>query len=240
MSASTSRRSARPATSANLRKHTSRNPFQRRLISRFHARIAAQLADLTAAEPVRPRIADLGCGEGFTLEYLALRFPDWELSGIDADPDALAIASLRVAGVQFSQGTLEDLPLPDRSVDVGLCLEVLEHLPDPAAGLREVLRVSRFAIVSVPHQPFFAAANLARGRNWRTAGDDPDHLHHWTAGGFARWLTRYGAVRRLDRAFPWLIGVVDAVPSPQIWVPGTGSGVWTPDPVVLGSAGSSG
>ncbi|HEX2172617.1 MAG TPA: hypothetical protein VHL09_09250, partial [Dehalococcoidia bacterium] len=43
---------------------------------------------------------------------------------------------------------------------------------------------------------------------------------------------------RLDRAFPWLIGVVDAVPGDQSRVSEAGSGIWTPDPLGPGSTGA--
>lgn len=183
------------------------------MIERFHAEIARQAGAVLAADPdcpPQPRVVDVGCGEGFTIEYLRPRLPHLEMTGVDLDPDALTIASLRVAGAQFGLAGATDLPFPDASVDLVLCLEVLEHLPDPAAALREILRVSRrHVILSVPEQPFFAGANLLRGRNLRTWGDDPDHRRRWTAAGFATWAARYCLVRRVGRSFPWTILVAE-------------------------------
>lgn len=194
--------------SSNARKHTSRNPIQRRLIDRFHAVILDQIAALAGPGPLR--LADLGCGEGFTLESLARRRPEIEPIGIDRDPAALAEAARRVPSGWFGRAALDDLPLPDRSVDLAICLEVLEHLADPAAALREILRVTRRGVVvSVPNQPYFAAANLVRGKNWTTFGDDPDHRHRWTAGGFARWVGAAATVRRVIRPFPWVVVVAE-------------------------------
>ena len=206
--------------SANWRKHTSRNPLQRWLIERFHAEVGRQLAALIKDQRGPIRVADIGCGEGFTLEYLARRLPQLNLRGVDADPDALAIATLRLAGIDFSQADIRQLPFPDREIDVVLCLEVLEHLLEPGTALQELIRVSRrYLVLSVPRQPFFAAANLLRGRNWRTYGDDPDHRQRWTAGQFVRWVGQYCAVRQVSQVFPWLIVVAEPVASPESQVP---------------------
>jgi SAM-dependent methyltransferase len=40
-------------------------------------------------------------------------------------------------------GSLEAIPVEDASFDVVLCLQVLEHVPDPAAAVRELRRVVR-------------------------------------------------------------------------------------------------
>jgi SAM-dependent methyltransferase len=40
-------------------------------------------------------------------------------------------------------GSLEAIPVDDASFDVALCLQVLEHVPDPAAAVRELHRVVR-------------------------------------------------------------------------------------------------
>ena len=209
-----------PLHSANWRKHTSRNPLQRWLIERFHAEVGRCLAAQMEGERGPVQVADIGCGEGFTLEYLARHLPRLDLRGVDADPDALAIATLRLAGADFTQADIQQLPFPDRSIDVVLCLEVLEHLIDPGAALQELTRVSRRALIlSAPQQPFFAAANLLRGRNWRTYGDDPDHRQRWTGGQFVRWVGRYCAVRQVSRSFPWVIVVAKPVSSSKFQVP---------------------
>lgn len=51
------------------------------------------------------------------------------------------------------RANLQQLPLADRSFDTALCLEVLEYLPDPAGGVRELARVlvpDGTLILSVP------------------------------------------------------------------------------------------
>ncbi len=64
-------------------------------------------------------------------------------------------------------------------------MEVLEHLPDSAVGLRELTRVSaEYVLLSVPHEPLFRGANLLRGKHINALGNDPEHLHNYSGRSF--------------------------------------------------------
>jgi len=197
------------ALSGNLSKHTSTNPVQRWLLRRFHRRIAALVAT-ALPKTGAPLVAEVGCGEGFVLAALAELLPGVRLTGLDIRPDALALAATQPGDAGLAVAAATHLPWRDASADVSLCLEVLEHLPDPWAAVAELRRVTRGAIiVSVPAQPWFALANLARGKNLPTWGDDPEHLHHWRAGTFLRLLEQHVRVQRVSYAFPWVIAVCE-------------------------------
>ena len=74
--------------------------------------------------------------------------------------------------------------------------------------MRELLRVPRGSlIVSVPDQPWFALANLARAKNLTTLGDDPEHVNHWRGGTFVRLLAGHAQLTTVVRSFPWVIAV---------------------------------
>lgn len=204
---------ARPLTdhdSSNLRKHTTTNPLQRALIERFHRLIAEKVVGL------EPRtFLDAGCGEGFVAEMLRRRLPELQLTGLDVDPAAVAAAAVRDPRGTFMTGSLDSLPFPDNAFDVVGCFEVLEHLPGdgPDIALRELSRVGRKAVVlSVPHEPYFSAANAARGKNWnvRPRGSDPDHQQIWTRDAFAAVVGRTLDIVWLGGSFPWTVCV--AVP----------------------------
>lgn len=206
---------ARPQASGNLRKHTSHNPLQRLLLRRFHDHIAALAAQALQGSGDRPVVVEVGCGEGFVLAALQRSLPALlgrpggvRLAGLDLRLDALAVAAGLAPGAGLARAEALHLPLPDGAADVALCLEVLEHLPDPWPAVAELRRVARRAVlVSVPDQPWFALANLARGKNLPTWGDDPEHLHHWRGGTFVRLLERRIPVERVQRSFPWVIAV---------------------------------
>ena len=196
--------------SGNLSKHTNPNALHQWLLQRFHERVGDLVGDalLPAGAPVQATgILDVGCGEGFVLRHLVRRFPTLAPRGIDARAQALTWA--RRQGPHTASWVLGDaaqLPFADRSFPVVLCLEVLEHLDRPWSALEELRRVcSGSLIVSVPNQPFFAAANLLRGKNLSTAGEDPDHRSHWRGATFLRELRRRLVVERVTYSFPWVI-----------------------------------
>jgi SAM-dependent methyltransferase len=90
------------------------------------------------------RVADLGCGEG----YLTLESSRWasKVYAIDRSKAVLdrareLAARRKVANVVWKKGELEKLPLADETVDVALLSQALHHAKDPAAALREAVRI---------------------------------------------------------------------------------------------------
>lgn len=83
------------------------------------------------------RLLEVGCAAGAVLEAAAAR--GWTVQGIEYSEDAVGEA--RAHGVPVSVGGLEDAVFPDAAFDVVFMGDVLEHVPDPATVLREVVRV---------------------------------------------------------------------------------------------------
>jgi ubiquinone/menaquinone biosynthesis C-methylase UbiE len=187
----------------NLQKHLNPNPVQRYLLRRFHHQIAS-LLKATGAK----RILDAGCGEGFVVSYLLQENDRLAITGLDCSLEALDMARQMVPGVLFDVGDLREMPYSDDDFDLVMCLEVLEHLPNPHEGLRELRRVtSAHCLVSVPHEPFFRATNFLRGKHVPAWGRDPEHLQHWTAGQFRRLVEQYFEVEQFVYSFPWVIAL---------------------------------
>ena len=103
--------------------------------------------------PERPRILDVGCGTGGTMDVLE---PGGEVYGGDASKDAISFC-VRRGHAQLTQCRAEALPYADEVFDVVVCADILEHLEDDKAALSEILRVLRpggVAIVTVPAYPW--------------------------------------------------------------------------------------
>ncbi len=84
---------------------------------------------------------DLGCGSGRWARLVAERVG--RLHCVDASADALAVAERNLShlkNVQFHHASVEQIPLPDGSMDFGYSLGVLHHIPDTAAGMRACVR----------------------------------------------------------------------------------------------------
>lgn len=82
------------------------------------------------------RILDVGCGTGANLEMLAQY---GEAEGVDVSDDALEFC--RKKGLMVKKGLAEELPFADEAYDVVTALDVVEHLDDDIAGLKEMYRV---------------------------------------------------------------------------------------------------
>ncbi|MGH2531940.1 MAG: methyltransferase domain-containing protein [Thermomicrobiales bacterium] len=190
---------------SNFRKHTHANPIQRQLINRFHRRIMARIADLSPES-----FLDAGCGEGFVAEIMLRQFPSLPIVGFDFNPASVEAASAKNPTATFTTADIFDLPYENGTFDVVGCFEVLEHLPNPSAALAELARVAKQAVVlSVPHEPYFCYANLARGKNLnvRPRGSDPDHRNFWSRRAFGTFVDESLDVQWLGGSFPWTICV---------------------------------
>lgn len=94
------------------------------------------------------RVIDVGCGLGSYGRGLRADGYDW----FGVEIDAADCAELARLGLPHARTDGKTLPCADASFDAALCLEVLEHIDDPRAFLREVSRVApRQLIVSVPN-----------------------------------------------------------------------------------------
>ena len=100
--------------------------------------------------PRGSRVLDLGCGTGEVLDHL-VRHHGCKGYGIEID-DANVLASTQ-RGINVIQLNLEEgLALfDDRSFDVVLQLDTLQHLRNTEKMLRETARVGRIGIVSFPN-----------------------------------------------------------------------------------------
>jgi SAM-dependent methyltransferase len=88
-------------------------------------------------------VLDAACGVGYGTALLAERAR--EVVGLDVDGDAIAYARRRyaAANVEFREGDVVELDLPDDSFDVVCSFETIEHVSDADAFLQQVRRVLR-------------------------------------------------------------------------------------------------
>ncbi len=91
------------------------------------------------------KVLDVGCGGGYTCEFLAQRGA--EVTGIDQSAACIEAAEGHSAAmgltIDYRVGVGETLPFEDDGFDVVVCVDVLEHVESPAATVAEIGRVLR-------------------------------------------------------------------------------------------------
>jgi 2-polyprenyl-3-methyl-5-hydroxy-6-metoxy-1,4-benzoquinol methylase len=134
-------------------------------------------------------LLDVGCGPGTITVDLAARVAPGRVVGLDVSAapllEARAAAERAGVAVEFEVGDVYALAEPDDSFDVVHAHQVLQHLTDPVAALREMARVCRpggvVAVRDVDYGVFV------------TYPPDP---------GLDHWLELYHAVARRNDAEP--------------------------------------
>ena len=111
-------------------------------------------------------LLDVGSGRGAFLFPLLRDFPTLEVTSIDILPHRIELLDcLHQGGITNLHPILGDIctwNAPDKSYDVVTMLEVMEHIPDTEAVVRNAIRLAHnYIVVSVPSKP----------------DDNPEHIH---------------------------------------------------------------
>jgi 2-polyprenyl-3-methyl-5-hydroxy-6-metoxy-1,4-benzoquinol methylase len=164
-------------------------PFDERSL-RF---VFETLATVASADR-RPRVLDLGCGDGRYAAKLAAA--GFDVTGVDASREALERAArahpeLRLASLE-ADGRL---PLADSSFDAIACINVLEHVADTQTLMSEARRVlvpgGRFT-VAVPWHGRLKNAVIAVASFDRHHDPLQPVLRFFTRSSLRRLLTAFG------------------------------------------------
>ena len=170
------------------------------------------------------RLLDVGCGPGTITIDLAARVAPGPTVGVDADrgviEQAAAAAARAGADIRFRIDDAYGLEAADASFDVVHAHQVLQHLGDPVAALREMRRVCRPGGVVAARDADYAAMTWAPAEpaldRWlalyrelaRRNGGEPDAGRHLLA-----WARRAGFGEVRAGASVWCF----ATPEDRAW-----------------------
>jgi SAM-dependent methyltransferase len=115
--------------------------------------------------PDRARILDAGCGSGRNMIELARH---GTVTGVELSPPSVEIARRRATG-EVIEGSILEMPFAAESFDLAVSLDVIEHLQDDLAALKELRRVvapGGRLLVTVP------------AYQWLWSGHDEINHHH--------------------------------------------------------------
>ncbi len=149
------------------------------------------------------RLLDVGAGPGTITADLAATVGEvvaLEITREAADITRAGLADRQVANAEVVVGDVHDLAMPDDSFDVVHAHQVLQHLADPVAALREMARVTRpGGVIGVRDSDYAAFAwypRLPALDRWldlyrsaaRANGGEPDAARHLMAWAHAAGL----------------------------------------------------
>jgi len=187
----------------NYRKHTSRNPFLAYSINAFNEQLVGFVCLANSKS-----VLDIGCGEGFTIEYLIKRLPSLNLVGGDISKESLNVAKGINRTVKFKQADVNNMPFEDGQFDLVICSEVLEHLGRPEVALDEINRVTnKYCILTVPNEPMFSLINFLRGNNIMLLGKSPHHRQFWSENEFVNFIQRTFEIIEIRKPLPWIMAL---------------------------------
>lgn len=186
-------------------KHHSANPLVRFMMERFHRALFECIALCTPRE-----ILDAGCGEGYTTGLVRARFPEASIVGLEPDPATLTVARRANPALDIRPGSIYAIFAAEKSFDLVMATEVLEHLDEPEKAIVECLRVSRrYCLFTVPSEPLWRVMNLARLAYVRRWGNTPGHVQHWNRRAFGKLLALHFAQVRLQTVFMWNVALCE-------------------------------
>jgi SAM-dependent methyltransferase len=187
-------------------KYENSNPIHLYVLSRFFDTVSVEI-DAICPETT----LEFGCGEGYFIAQLLERgLSLGRYVGIDLRFDAIDQASSLLPAADFRQVDLFDWPPQGQTFDLVIAAEVLEHLPEPEHYMERLIAVAeRYLLLTVPHEPWFRLANLARGRDVSRFGNHPEHVNHWNPDSFKKFVSRFATVRKVITSFPFVILVAE-------------------------------
>lgn len=177
-------------------------------------RTAQKRVALLGALPPAAKVVEDGAGNG--LFVAACHARGFDATGCDLGADAVAKAA-SVAGVGLVHGTLSSMGLANSSLDAVACFNLLSHLYEPWAYVREVSRVLRRGGVWLTRVGDKAGWKKRVGRGDWSA---PEHVFHYPLELVKRMAAEAGmrceySRPAFDSDFPNLLGrVARAVPGP--------------------------
>ena len=131
-------------------------------------------------------LLDVGCGPGTVTIDLARILAGGSVVGVDAAPQVLDAAREHAVAagfdnVRFEEANAYELPFADASFDVVYAHQLLQHLSDPVAALREMRRVARpGGLVAVRDADYAAMAwypQSAGLEEWNTLYHEVTHAY---------------------------------------------------------------
>jgi 2-polyprenyl-3-methyl-5-hydroxy-6-metoxy-1,4-benzoquinol methylase len=136
--------------------------------------------------PPPTRVLDVGCGLGGYGKALLANGYEW----FGVEKSTTDCIELTRSGLPHEKVDGETLPFDSSSFDDALCIEVLEHVPDPDSFLRELRRViRRRLVISVPNIELLPYMHYVGAVPWHLLAGD--HVNFFSRTSLSHLVLRH-------------------------------------------------
>ena len=157
-------------------KFESKNPLVRFVMNKYHQELEKSIGRMRVS-----RLLEVGCGEGNIINFMIKKYKPSYIKGLDIDEKMLRNLSKKYPQFDFKKQFLDEKFQDEQEYDLVLCLEVLEHIEKYNAALNNIKKIkSKKIVFSVPNEPFFRIANVARLHYVKQLGNTPGHVNNFT------------------------------------------------------------
>jgi 2-polyprenyl-3-methyl-5-hydroxy-6-metoxy-1,4-benzoquinol methylase len=149
----------------------------------------------------RQKVADIGCGEGgLCAELKAAGWPS--VAGFDLSRTRVSRARKKQPGIEFHDRAFPDCGVPERSLDLVIMDNVVEHLTDPPTTLRSVARSLKPGGQLVLITPNMSSGQFRLlGRRWTAELSPHAHIFLFTTQALSRLVSMCGFVVETTGSF---------------------------------------
>ena len=164
----------------------------------WHRKRFELVEEMIESAEAKSAILDLGCHGGTLTNHIA-GFTKSKVCGVDISENAIKYARGRYPNIEFKVADLNNgIPYPDKTFDLVTCFDVLEHVVNPSALLKEIKRVLKnngSFIIDIPNEtPLFKFIwffwTKMGGRVWKDA-----HINHFDAESLMKLFMNNGFVK---------------------------------------------
>lgn len=178
-------------------KYTKANFLKKKLINNFYNQIESLAKDINCQNAL-----EIGCGHGFSTQYLKKIFKNLEAS--DIEQRLVDDAKKNNPEINIKTESIYQLDRQTNSFDLVIALEVLEHLDHTNQAIQELQRVTKkYCLISVPNEPLWRFINILKGSYLKDWGNTPGHINHWSTKSFVKMLSEYFDIIAIKKPLPW-------------------------------------
>ncbi len=145
-------------------------------------------------------ILDIGCEECFLFDLLGEQ-DRYKQIGVDFLKDPLVKVGNRYPTIQADA---HELPFKDKTFDIAICSETLEHVSDPKEVLKEIHRITKnMIIISVPNdktvqklKKIFSSIGKSFLKGLEK-GKVPEHINNWDRKSIGKFLEPHFNIKKI-------------------------------------------